>query len=67
MLRLPQDLLEVGAHCLAKFAQMRSRPLAMKQQPSELVLQQLDGTRQRRLGHVAFFGCPGEVQLLAQG
>jgi hypothetical protein len=46
---------------------MRSRPLAMEQRPSELVLQQLDGTRQRRLGHVAFLGGAGEVQLLAQG
>jgi hypothetical protein len=46
---------------------MRSRPLAVEQEPAELVLEQLDGTRERWLGHVAFLGRPGEVQLLAQG
>jgi hypothetical protein len=46
---------------------MRSRPLAMEQEAAELVLQELDGTRERWLRHVAFLGRAGEVQLSAQG
>ena len=67
LLRLPQNLFEIGTHRLAKLAQMRSRPLAVEEEPAELVLQQLDGARERRLRHVAFLCRPGEVQLLAQG
>ena len=46
---------------------MRSRPLAVEQEAAELVLQELDGARERRLRHVAFLGRAGEIQLLAQG
>src|SRR5215813_2965728 len=67
LLRLPLNLFEIGTHRLAELAQMGSRPLAMEQEPAELVLQQLDGARERRLRHVAFLGRAGEVQLLAQG
>src|SRR5262249_10570329 len=67
LLRLPQNLFEIGTHRLAKLAQMRSRPLAVEEEPAELVLQQLNGARERRLRHVAFLGRPGEVQLLAKG
>src|SRR5262249_45927683 len=67
LLRLPLNLLEIRTHCLAELAQMRSRPLAAEGEPAELVLQQLDGARERRLRHVAFLGRAGEIQLLAQG
>src|SRR5262249_33882118 len=67
LLRLPLNLLEIRTHRLPELAQMRSRPLAMEQEAAELVLQELDGTRERRLRHVAFLGRAGEVQLLAQG
>src|SRR6516164_1582516 len=67
LLRLPLNLLEIRTHRLAELAQMRSRPLAVEQEAAELVLQELDGARERRLRHVAFLGRAGEIQLLAQG
>ena len=67
LLRLPLNLLEIRTHRLAELAQMRSRPLTMEQEAAELVLQELDGARERGLRHVAFLGRAGEVQLLAQG
>ncbi len=64
---LPANLVEIGPHRQAELTQMGARPLAVEQQPAELLLEQLDGARQGRLGHVATLGRAGEVQLLAEG
>ena len=46
---------------------MRQRPLAPEQVAAELLLQQLDGPRQRGLGDVAGLGGAREVQRARQG
>jgi hypothetical protein len=35
----------------------------VKEQPSKLVLEELDGARQGGLRHVALLACPREIQL----
>jgi hypothetical protein len=67
LMQLPADFVEIGAHRLTELAQMGACPLAMEQEPTELVLKLLDGARQRRLGHVAPLGRAREVELLAEG
>jgi hypothetical protein len=64
-LGLDQDLAQMGAHHLAQPGQMGVVALAAKQRPAQLVLQRLDGARQRRLRDMACLGRPREVQGLA--
>ena len=49
-------------HALAEFGQLRRRPLASEQVAAELVLELLDGARQRGLRDVAFLGGAREIQ-----
>jgi len=67
LMRLVVDLLEMRFHHRAELGKMRVRPLAMEQQPAELLLQQLDCARQRRLRDVALLGGLGEVQRICDG
>src|SRR3954452_10455615 len=53
-------------HRSAELGQVSLVALAVEQRPTELLLQQLDGTCQRRLGDVALLGGAGEVESLAQ-
>ena len=66
-MRLVIDLLEMRLHHRAELGEVRVRPLAMEQQAAELLFQQLDRPRQRRLGDVALLGGLGEVQLIRDG
>jgi hypothetical protein len=52
---------EERQQALSELGQVRQRALAAQQLTAELVLQQFDGPRQRRLGHVAFLGRTREV------
>src|SRR3990167_2548347 len=64
-LGLDQHLAEMGAHHLAQSRQMRVVALPAEQRAAQLVLQPLDGARQRRLRDVARLGRAGEIQSLA--
>src|SRR5215208_1334967 len=59
------DLLEVGLYRSAEFGQMGVGPLPVEERASELLLEQLDRTCERRLRHVAALGRPREVEFFA--
>jgi hypothetical protein len=56
-------LLEQRIHALGKLGQLGLRPLAPEKVAPELVFELLDGTGQRRLGHVTLLSGLGEIQL----
>src|SRR6516165_6513276 len=56
-------LLEQRMHALAELGQLSLRTLAPKQIATELVLELLDGTGERRLCHIALLRSLGEIQL----
>src|SRR5262245_58617521 len=58
-------LLEVGMHEPPQLGQMGARALTMEQRPAQLLLQELDGSGQGRLGDVAGLRRTGEIELLA--
>ena len=66
LLGAAEHLLEIGFQRAAQFGQVRVGALAMKQRAAHLLLELLDGARQRRLRHVAALGRAGEIQVLAQ-
>jgi hypothetical protein len=49
---------------VAKIREVRRFSLAVKKQPSKLLLEKLDGARQGGLRHIAPLGCAREIQLL---
>jgi hypothetical protein len=49
-------------HPLAKFGQLRRRPLSPEQIAAEFGLELFDRPRQRWLGHIAFAGGAREVE-----
>src|SRR5689334_3784802 len=64
---LDQDLGKMRAHHLAEPREVRIVALAAKKGTAQLVLEALDGARQRRLRYVAGLRRPREVQRLADG
>jgi hypothetical protein len=64
-LRLFPCFLQIGAHQLAEVGQLDFRPLAPKQISAELLLQALDGARERGLCDMTLPRRLCEVQLLA--
>src|ERR1043166_9244928 len=57
-------MFQMGPHDPAEFGQMGVSTLAVEQQAAQLLLEQLDGAGQRRLGDVALLGRAGEVELV---
>ena len=62
-LGLLMDLRQIRKHHVPELGKVRSRALPVKQRTAELLLQQLDGAGQRRLGNVAAFRRSSEIQL----
>ena len=58
-------ILQIRPYDPAQLREVDSRSFAKKQVTSELLFQELDCPRQRRLGHVAFSGRLREAQMLA--
>src|SRR5271155_885813 len=66
-LRQPRVLvnrLKMWKDHVAKIREACRFALAVKEQPSELLLEKLDGARQRGLRHIALLARAGEIQLL---
>ena len=49
---------------VAKIGEARRVAFAVKEQPSKLLLEKLDGARQGGVRHIAPLACAGEIQLL---
>ena len=49
---------------VAEIREVRRFALAVKEQSSKLLLEKLDGARQRGLRHIAPLACASEIQLL---
>ena len=56
--------LKVWTDHVAEIREARRFPLAVKELPSKLLLEKLDGARQRGLRHIAPLACAREIQLL---
>ena len=60
------DVLEIGLHQLAELGQSGAGMIAVKQGAAQLLLERLDGPRQRRLRHVAARRRAREIELLGE-